>query len=381
MFQRNRLYAALTATAAATCLVTACSTGSSSSLSPPAQGGSGASGANATASGAPGSVTVPKKTIGVLEYVQASYVQKQLADEVVRAGQALGWNVIVKDGQGQPSLMASAAESFVQQHVDAFVSIANDPSVIKSALQSFKRSGTPVVAVAGLVPDPDHLLGAIYNPSGAEEGKMAAAYLKAHVAPGATVVQENLDSLEDVKVRSDAFHAAAVADGFKVAAVHQINVANLVSDTLSSVQDQITANPGTSVIYSSIDAQFAPACTMMNSQHKSNVTIVAQYTFPATSQALRTCPQGVVIDAPMWWTGWMAMDSLAQFFAKDIPIGALNELAAHPFPYKVVTKANMPAGQPTYPFPDLGQVIYDQWKTEGFTLNALPAPTVAVSGS
>jgi ABC-type sugar transport system substrate-binding protein len=324
---------------------------------------------------------VPKKTIGVLEYVQASYVQKQLADEIVRAGQALGWNVIVKDGQGQPSLMASAAESFVQQHVDAFVSVANDPSIIKAALQSFKSRRTPVVAVAGLVPDPSHLLGAIYNPSGAQEGAMAAAYLKAHVKPGATIVQQNLDSLEDVKVRSDAFHAAALKDGFKVSAVHQINVANLVSDTLSSVGDQITANPDTSVIYSSIDAQFAPICTQMNSQHKSSVTIVAQYTFPATSQALQSCPQGVVIDAPMWWTGWMAMDSLAQYFTKNAPIGSVNELAEHPFPYKIVTKANMPSGKPTYPFPDLGQTIYEQWKQEGFKLNSLPAPTVAVSAS
>ncbi|MFC4948144.1 sugar ABC transporter substrate-binding protein [Pseudonocardia sp. GCM10023141] len=325
----------------------------------------------------PDSVPVPKKTIGLLQYVGASYVQKQLTDELVRAATALGWDVVVKDGQGQPALIAASAQAFVQSNVDAFVSIANPPSAIQASLQAFHDRGTPIIGVAGIVQDPGGFFDAILRPSDAIQGAMAADYLEESLAPGSTIVAQRLDGLLGVKIRADAFTSGMDNYGFATVATHQMDVSNLVSDTISSVRDQLTANPKAAAVYSSIDSQFGPICNLLNERGQTSVKVLAMYTFPDTVKALQTCPNGVIIDSPNWWTGWQAVDILLHHWTKNAPFSAAAETAKYPYPYVVVTRDTMPPDLPSYPFEDLGATLYSAWKAEGYHLAPLAPPTVA----
>jgi ABC-type sugar transport system substrate-binding protein len=378
MTYHRKLYA-VAAVCAATALIAAACTSSKSvavKTSSPASGSSSTSSGNA----APATIAIPRKTLGILEYVEASYVEKQVTDETVRAAKALGWKTIVKDGQGQPALLASSAQSFVQSKVDAFISVAVDPTLIQTALQQFKANGTPAVNVAGILSDPNHLYDAIYKPSSDVQGALAADYLNYRLKPGQTVVSQNLDSLLDVKLRAAAFKS--VLDTFgtnKVVATHQIDVTNLVSDTISSVRDQITANQNVGAIFSSIDAQFGPICNLLNQRNQKDIAVLSTYTFPDSVKALKTCPNGAIMDAPSWWTGWMAVDQLLAFFTKNTPFNAVDEATKYPIPSVIVTQVNMPADRVTYPFPDLGKTIYAAWQAAGYKVNALADATVATS--
>lgn len=323
------------------------------------------------------SLEVPKKKIGLLIYVGASYIQKQLADEFVRAATALGWEVIVQDAQGQPGLLASISQSFVQQKVDAFVSIAAPPSSILPALQSFKKSGTPVVGLSGYVPDDDNLIAAIFRPSEAVQSVMAADWVGVHVPPGSDVIMQNFDPQQGVRMRSDVFRPLMDLYGMNVVAEHQIDPANLVSDTINSVRDQLAANPDVKVIFSSIDAQLAPICNLLKEKGRTDIVVLSQFTFPDTAKALETCKSAVVLDATNWYTGWHAADALLHHFVKGTEISADVEVAKYPHIFKVVTSADMPAGAASYPFPDIGKKIYADWETQGYQLEALPEPTTA----
>lgn len=333
--------------------------------------------ADAFAAAPANSIEVPKKKIGLLIYVGASYIQKQLADEFVRAATALGWEVIVQDAQGQPGLLASISQSFVQQEVDAFVSIAAPPSSILPALQSFKESGTPVVGLSGYVPDDDNLIAAIFRPSEAVQSVMAADWVGVHLPPGSDVIMQNFDPQQGVRMRSDVFRPLMDLYGMDVVAEHQIDPANLVSDTINSVRDQLAANPDVKVIFSSIDAQLAPICNLLEEQDRTDVVVLSQFTFPDTAKALETCDSAVVLDATNWYTGWHAADALLHHFAKGTSISADVEIARYPHIFKVVTGADMPDGAASYPFPDVGKKIYGDWTTQGYQLQPLPEPTTA----
>lgn len=332
-------------------------------------------GSGADAPGAPNSIEVPKKKIGLLIYVGASYIQKQLADEFVRAATAVGWEVIVQDAQGQPGLLSSISQSFVQQKVDAFVSIAAPPSSILPALQSFKKSGTPVVGLSGYVPDDENLIAAIFRPSEAVQSVMAADWVGVHVPPGSGVIMQNFDPQQGVRMRSDVFRPLMKLYGMEIVAEHQIDPANLVSDTINSVRDQLAANPDVKVIFSSIDAQLAPICNLLKEKERTDVVVLSQFTFPDTAKALETCKNAVVLDATNWYTGWHAADALLHHFTKGTAISADAEVAKYPHIFKAVTSADMPAGAASYPFPDIGKRIYDDWKAQGYQLKSLPAPT------
>lgn len=333
-----------------------------------------------TESASAGSLEVPKKTIGLLQLAGQSRAQGQITGEFERAAAALGWKVLVKDAQGDPAKMAAAAQSYAQQNVDAFVGISIPPTAVQAALKQMKSKGIPFVSMGGSVEQTGGFPEAQFRPSEAVTGALMAQYIVDVMDNKGKIAVQHLDSQFGVKVRDNVLESVfRDFGGPEIVAEHQMDVANLVSDTLSSVKDQLQANPDLDALYSSIDSQLGPMVSLAKQLNKPNLRIFAFNTDPDNSKALRENHNAAVVDTPYWYVGWLAADSLAQHWVNEEPISSATQAAKYPIPSIIVTHKNLPDGVENYPFPDIGAKVYADWEAAGFKLNELPTPTVEVA--
>ncbi len=323
------------------------------------------------------SVPLEKKTIGFLNLVKGDESTGMTFDAAEQAAKALGWSVIECDGKGIPAQWVACGDSLLSQGVDAIVQTAIDEGPIKSVVDKAHAQGVPVIQISG---------GEI--PNGSFDGNFGPDEVKKSQILSDAVV-EKLDALpgEKAEVVLHVYPAAwaqARSDEFKKVVAGQSKVevvaesvsdaANLVSFTQKTVADQLTrfSDVNAFVFFYDSTAQVASKVIGQRYPGKSFPDRPLVASFHATPQTLELMRQGsidMVVDSNFWVSSWIAMDQLAEYFARDAEISTENQ-PDYPefgnlFREQLVTQDDLPpAGQLVTPEIDVPGYFEAKWAAE-----------------
>jgi len=322
-------------------------------------------------------VEVPKTTIGFVNIVGAVESAQRAERTFKEAADVLGWTVNSCDAQGDPTKMARCADSLLDQKVDVLVVLGIEPALIKAQLNKAKTQKVPVVEFSGQVAS-DPLFAGTYYPDEPEAGQVMTDYLMDRLGE----VQEDsvpiavIDyPVEWSTARTDTLRKA-VADQSKVkiAVEATTDAANLVEGTRKQVTDQLTANPDLKAFWFGFDSagQAGAQAVQAKFAGKSFPEKPLVVTFHAdlsTNELIRAGAIDAVSDVPYDASGWVAVDQIAGFVARDTPMSSEAQ-PEYPgidkvYDYEVVDADNLPAeGEYRVPEHDYETFFTTKWSNE-----------------
>jgi len=388
--QVNRLLLVAFALTAASFGVAACGSSNNKDSSTTVKGsgvgaGTGSRAAKAIAAGtaagkaAGDPIAVPKKTIGIINFLGGIESSDRLKSTAVKAARKLGWKSIVCDGKGTPTVFVTCGNSLLDQGVDAIVEIAIEPGTIQPVLDKAAKQNpaVPVIQIGGgAVPQGD--LDGNYGPDEAKAGQLLTDYLdtKLTALPDSTVPTIVHDfPAAWAKLRTDQYRNwVKTQSKVKIVATTITDAANLVQSTRKTVADQLTAHPDVKAFWFSFDTTGQVGGQVISAKYpgKSFPDKPLVATFHADLGTLALMAKGnidVTSEANYDAASWIAMDQLSGFFARQTAISKENQ-PSYPgvgdlFSYQIVTKDNLPpAGQYFPPTVDVVNYFNSKWKAE-----------------
>ncbi len=322
--------------------------------------------------------TLPMEKIGILQITASaeSALDAQLA--IQAAAKAIGWTTVVCDAEGDPVKTATCGLSLLAEKVNAIISISNQPSEFVTALQQAKAKGIPVINVAGDVGPNPAIVGS-YAPNNAEQGSILAAYVMKRLS--------GLPEIKDIAVetfpstwgtaRTDAITAAVKQDpAVKIAATSSTDPTNVQQGTAQTVTNQLTQNPSLKAIWFSYDVAAdagaqAAAQKFPGKSFPDRPLVTTFGTDSGTLALLRSGEIDAVVENATEVDSWVAIDQLAEFFARhrtitpgptdgDFPEYDGFQIAS----YRIFTKANVPPSGPVPPIADYVAFFTTKWQAE-----------------
>ncbi len=240
----------------------------------------------------------------------------------VDAGKALGWNVQVVDGKGDPSVYSSAIRNAVTSGANGIILESIGVGLVTNALQFAKQHHVPVLNNASITPqqagvDPSLVSGNNPDPN-AQRGKNSADWMiwssggKANVAmflsPDAGLLTRDHATLDELKTCA----------GCKVLSQNQASFSVTTTPMMTQQIDSLLDRFGTKLgyirtPYSAADSFAVPA---LQSRGRKDVELLDD---SPTSLQMQQCYQGKNIGAVytdnLNWVGWEAVDEMNRIFA------------------------------------------------------------------
>jgi ribose transport system substrate-binding protein len=323
---------------------------------------------SASVAGTAGGGKTAPVTVGVAAITEQSpNVLQQLA-MVNRIAKLLGWNVVTLNANGDPSKMAQIMSALVEKNVSAIIDIAIPPSAAPAGMAAAKAKGIPIFAQAAPLVDPHHYIAATYAPSDATMSKMLAAQMVKDFPHGGQALNLVASGITAIVIRSQSLTAATQGHGIRVAATHETDLQNAVSDTQTAVADALHANPKINIVWGLQDFEFSAAIDTIKAQNLGNVGVFSYYLDPVDFGLLRADKGGsmpmAVADSPVYDSPWYAFDAMVNKLVLKKKDWVTKE-SIHPFPYVLVTPQNVQATGTTYQYPSYQPFFTGLWKKEG----------------
>lgn len=311
-------------------------------------------------------------TIGIAAITEASpNVLQQLAMDKSIA-KLLGFKVVVLNANGDPTQMSEIMSSLVNENVNGIIDIAINPANAPSAFAQAKAKGIPIIAEAApLIGTP--AAAATYAPSDAHMSDLLAKQILTDYPDGGSALSLNASSILAIVIRYQEL-AKATSGVVTVAATHETDLANAISDTQTAVADGLQANPNINMIWGLQDFEFSTALQTIASDHLGNVGVFSYYLDPVDFGILRADktanPQEpeAVVDSPVYDSGWYAFASFANKFLLHKKNWVVSE-SIHPFPYTLVTPQNVQATGDVYKYPSYQPFFVKLWTSEGIKIH------------
>jgi ABC-type sugar transport system substrate-binding protein len=319
---------------------------------------SSGSGDTTAASGEGGGKKLEKKTIGIFASQGPAEIQTRVVDATKQGAEALGWDVKVVDGLGDPAKMQQGIQSLVDSNVDAIIGVFLEPPPVEQALAAAEAKKIPVLAV-GLVGTPSPLVKESFTADEGENAKALVAHMVENFGSGAEVGELALPQFFGADQRNKVFREEAKAQGLKIVGTHDVDLINIFDDSTKAGKDMLNANPNIAAFFSCCDfggSALAPAVQAANSK-------AVTYSFFAIPSVLPLIREGkvVVVENDNGKEGLMALDQLAAFFTDGTPISAKQALADDPIKREIISKENVPAeGDEVFPV----QADLDRYKAK-----------------
>jgi ribose transport system substrate-binding protein len=322
--------------------------------------------------------TLPMEKIGILQIAgdTESALDEQLA--IQAAAKAIGWPAVVCDAGGDPVKTATCGLSLLAEKVNAIVSISNEPSEWVTALQEAKARGIPVINVAGDVGPSPAIIGS-YAPNDSKQGSILAAYVMKRLSglPGTRDIAVETFPATWGAVRTAAITAAVKQNpGVKVAATAATDPTNVQQGTVQTVTNQLTENPSLKAIWFSYDVAGDSGAQAVAQKYPGKSfpdrPLVATFgTDSGTLALLRSGEIDATIENAILPDGWVAIDQLAEFFARHRAVtpgptdGGFPEYEGFQIAsYRIFTKANAPSSGPVPPVADYVAFFTTKWLAE-----------------
>jgi ABC-type sugar transport system substrate-binding protein len=333
----------------------------------------------AAAKRAGGKVALPKEKIGIILIQGQAEIVQRMQQDAQGAANALGWKLLVCDGQGNHVTMQQCGDSLLNQGVNALIDTTIEPSVLHAQIQRAKSMGVPVINVAG-VTDPDPYMINL-SPASVETNMTIAldnwafAQLKQKgpgpytmsytYAPGATALRVG-QLLKDLKSHPN----------IKVVASHEINIANLTPDIIAFDDSTLTANPNLDLMWTAADVSLSlagqDAISKLGKKSYPNRPLIVGFLDDLINiAAIRSGSVDALVTYPVTADCYIAMDQLAEYFARHQKINAnassdAQQVYGMTFQAPtVLTKANLPpVGEHVPPLNNYALFFATKWKAE-----------------
>ena len=352
---RSRLAGAAVVLMAAALAIAGCSSAGST------QGSSAGAGSSSSGQAS------PSVTVGVAAITEQSpNVLQQLA-MINHIASLLGWKVDVLNANGDPTQMAQDMSALVNENVTAIIDIAIPPSAAPQAMSQAKTKGIPIFAEAAPLIDPNHDIAAQYAPSDATMSQMLAAQIKKDYPDGGRALNLQASGITAIVIRSQTL-AQATTGAVQVAATHETDLQNAVSDTQTAVADALHANRGINMVWGLQDFEFSTAIQTIKNQSLGRIGVFSYYLDPVDFSLLRAdkgdaIPEAVA-DSPVYDSPWYIFDAMANKFVLKKADWVTKE-SIHPFPYVLVTPENVQPTGDTYNYPSYQPFFTSLWEKEG----------------
>ena len=322
-------------------------------------------------------VEVPKLTVGFVNILGAIESAQRAERTFTEAATQLGWEMNVCDAQGDPTKMARCGDTLLDQNVDVLVVLGIEPSLIKAQLNKAKSQNVPVVQFSGQVAD-DPLFAGSYYGDEAAVGQVLTDYLmeKLNALPEDTVpIAVDDYPAEWSSARTDTLRAAVAEQSkVKIAVESTTDATNLVEGTRKTVTDEITANPDLKAFWFGFDTagQAGAQAILAKFPGKTFPEKPMVVTFHAdlgTIELMRAGAIEAVADTDYASAGWVAVDQIAEFFARKTPF-ASEPRPEYPgvgdtYDYVIVEATNLPPeGEYRVPENDYQTFFKTKWSNE-----------------
>lgn len=346
-------------------LLSACSSSS---------GGSKSSGDSPGATGsASGTGSQKAFTIGVAAITLASPNVPLQVDTVKAAAKALGWKVVVLDANGDPTKEGADMSALVNKGVDAILDIAENPAQTMAGMNAAKAKGIPIIAIGAPLIDPTHFAAATYAPSDAKMSDMLAAQMLKDF-PGSSKAM-SLDASAILAIQDRKNELVAKTKGrVTVTQTHETDLGNAIQDTVSAVTNTLRAHSDVNMIWGLQDFEFSSSIQVLKSLNRlDKVGVYSYYMDPINFDLLRaakgTNQKLAVVDAPIQYGPWYAMDALVNKFLLK-KANWVTDMSVKPLPYQLVTPDNVPATGTSLNYTPFQPFFINRWKSEGVTISS-----------
>lgn len=295
-------------------------------------GGGGTSTEQAATQG----IGVEKRSIGIVNLTRQSPAEDKIDKLYERLGEELGWDVEIVDGAGDPQKIARAAQSFVNQNVDALITTSTEAAVLRGPLRDAERKDIPVISTNGGTAQSD-LWTAQYEEDEVRMGRQLAQYIK-EKQPDAMLGNLMTTLALSAVQRNDAFHEVFPKEQF--AAEAQVDLTNPVANTEKTLSSMLRSDPQIDAVHAVYD-NMAQAAVRTIERADSDANL---YTYFTTDQNVANLkgdtPLTAVSDVDLPKTGAVAFDQLLGYFENDTPIDP-KALETDELTYNIVDRDNI----------------------------------------
>lgn len=298
---------------------------------------------------------VSDKTLGIVVVTSQSESLSEWAAQLTTAGEALGWEVIVKDGENNPALLATKIPELLVQGADGIITMAVDAPLLSEGLAAAREQGVPVIATdVGVNPAGAELFTGIYTIDDYALGEMMGNYVLEQ-NPDAVAVGQ---TIQIVYAANNAVEGAKSVLGDQMVEIADTDAANLVQSFTQTTIDLVQGHPDATHFVTCCD--FAPLMVLpaLQSVQADDVTFVGRIENVSTLQAIRGGTKAAVV-ANRPYYGLAAIDALAAYFADGTEIPARRpDLTGD---LVMVDASNVPAEGRVYPFEDELAIYTAKW--------------------
>ncbi|MGH1369519.1 MAG: sugar ABC transporter substrate-binding protein [Maritimibacter sp.] len=297
---------------------------------------------------------VSGKTLGIVVVTSQSESLAEWTQQLTTAAETLGWDVIVKDGENNPALLATKIPELLVQGADGIITMAVDAPLISEGLTSAKEQGVPVIATdVGVNPAGAELFTGVYTIDDYKLGEIMGNYIL-DKDPDAVAVGQ---TIQIVYAANNAVEGAKSILGEKLVEIADTDAANLVQSFTQTTVDLVQGHPDAKWFVTCCD--FAPLMVLpaLQSVQADDVTFVGRIENVSTLQAIRGGSKAAIV-ANRPYYGLAAIDAMAAFFADGTEIPATRpDLTGD---LVVVDASNVPEDR-MYPFADELAVYQAAW--------------------
>jgi len=307
--------------------------------------------------------TTKPRTIGLLK-LAPSPIEETVTAAAEAAGKALGWNVKVRDGGGDPAKLVAAINAFANEKVEALMICSYGTEGAERAAQQMKSEGTPIIQIAGEAPASPNFT-AVYAEDEHKMGELLAENIVEENSDAAKVGDITLTIAYATKVREEALKEVIErSKGSEITASAPFDLADPIGSTQEAVGNMLVSHPDINSVFAVSDINVLPALAAIEAK-RSDAKVYSYFSDPTTLEAMAEGkPVGAVLDVNLAVTPLVAMDQLLGFFEKETPIDK-NALTPELLEYSIVTPENAPPeGEVVYPLPTTLQPYLEKWEKE-----------------
>jgi ABC-type sugar transport system substrate-binding protein len=368
LWSRSKLPAALAVCLTAAASVAACGSsdsgggGASSHGAGPSQKSTsqtkqqrGAAAGKKAAADAGGPVKLPKETIGVLQIVGAAETIQRDTDAIKQATALLGWKVNICDGEGDPAKMAACGNTLLNQKPDAIIGLNVEAAPVQAQMKRAKSQGIPWINAGGPAA-PSPLFSTQVVEDETEIGHVMAQFLIDKMGGKGTIATTEFPAILALKQRMAAFYDLIDQQpGLKTVDKHTVDFTNLTADVRRWSDATLTKYPKLGALGLCVDTDPVAVASVVQSkyrgkQYPDRPLIVGSQGDLANLDLIRKGQVDAVSETAISATAWMALDQLAEHFARNKAFSQ-NPRADYPLDFlkaHLVTKQNVPAKPNVY---------------------------------
>jgi ribose transport system substrate-binding protein len=281
----------------------------------------------------------PGRKIVAVTCSSQGYGCVQGAKGVEEAGRALGWQVTVVDGKGDPSVWNGAIRQAIVTRADGIVLLAVDPALVKDSLARAKAAGIPVIST--FIPRfPGSQADGYVATDHVEGGRILANWVIGDSGGDAKVLMLNEKAFPELVKRNTALvdELERACSGCEVADTVEFNIGTMAKDLAGAVTSALQRDPTITHVVAPFDSSGIFAAQGIRAAGKDGqVKLVGAEGDPNGIKGVQTGSQAVDLATVPPWGGWAAVDLLVREFAgRPVKTAEL--------PQRLFDKSNVPDG-------------------------------------